>query len=175
VQTDNVRPYDPLVLAYFLGNRIQIYLVIALAEQPMRTQFLHSRALRHVAYQLIQLPNAVSVALDESVYELAGVAFCGRTFVVMILAIVLDRRVKLDDVLHQPLLADGGRRVVDALGHPLHTFTSTHVLHQRCRRPLWRVPHISAGNNYFRHRQSPPFCHSLASSNVKMPFTLAIS
>ena len=96
------------MLAYFLGNRIQIYLVIALAEQPMRTQFLHSRALRHVAYQLIQLPNAVSVALDESVYELAGVAFCGRTFVVMILAIVLDRRVKLDDVLHQPLLPNGG-------------------------------------------------------------------
>ena len=125
------------MLAYFLGNRIQIYLAIGLAEQPMRTQFLHSRALRHVAYQLIQLTDTVGVALYEGVYKLAGVALTWSDFIVVILAIVFGRRVKLNDVLHQPLLADGGRSVVNTISHLLNPLAGAHILHQVRRGTLW--------------------------------------
>ena len=57
-------------------------------------------ALCHIADQLVQFANAVSVALNKSIDELACVAPGGRTLVVMVLTIVLGRRVKLEDVLH---------------------------------------------------------------------------
>ena len=163
------------MLAYFFRDGIQINLVIALAKKAMRSQLFHSRPFRHVADHLVQLANAVSVTLNKSIDELACVALGGKALVVMILAIIFSRPVELDDVLHQSLLTNGGRSVVNTLGHLLNSLTSTHILYQICCRTLWRIPHVPAGDNNFRHNQSPPFCHSSASSKVRMPFTFAIS
>ena len=95
----------------------------------MRPQLFYSRPLRHIADQLVQLTDTVSIALDEGTDELAGVALAWSDFVVTILAIIFSRPIELDDVLHQPLLTDGGRSAVNTMGHPLHAFASAHVLH----------------------------------------------
>ena len=96
----------------FIGDRVEVNLVIGLTEQPMPPQLFYARTLRDVGNQLLEIAYAVRIALDESVNELCRGGFLFFLPVLNVLRIVGRGRVFLDDTGDQALLFLGSRSVV---------------------------------------------------------------
>ena len=136
----------------FIGDRVEVNLVIGLTEQPMPPQLFDARTLRDVRNQLLNIADAIRIALDESVNELCRGGFFFFLLVLNVLRIVGSSRKFFDDTGDQVILFLGGRRAVNAIRELLHSLTSAHVFYKIAR--SGGVSDVSTCNSNFPHRKS---------------------
>ena len=96
----------------FIRYCVEVNLVIGLTEQPMPPQLFYARTLRNVGNQLLEIANAIRIALDESVNELCRGGFFFFLSVLNVLRIVGRGRIFFDDTGDQVILFLGSRSVV---------------------------------------------------------------
>ena len=133
----------------FIGDRVEVNLVIGLTEQPMPPQLFYARTLRDVGNQLLEIAYAVRIAFDESVNELSRGGFFFSLQVLNVLRIVRSSRVFLDDTGDQVILFLGGRRVINSIRESLYALTSAHVFYKvSCS---GGIPDVPTCKNNLRH------------------------
>ena len=115
----------------------------------MPPQLFDARTLRDVRNQLLNIANAIRIALDECVNEFCRGGFFFSLLVLNVLRILGRGRVFLDDTGDQVILFLGSRSVVYACRELFNTLTSAHVFHQVAR--FGGVPDVPAGKNDLRH------------------------